>query len=109
MKELLRAEGYTVLARADGPSAIETSKRHTGTIHLLVTDMVMPKMQGRELAMQLIQQRPGLKVLYITGYADASTLEDANVLEKPFMPETLLHKIHEVLSTPDELRTVRTG
>jgi len=107
MKELLRAEGYTVLESADGPSAIETSKTHTGTIHLLVTDLVMPRMHGRELAMQLRQQRPGLKVLYVTGYADPNTLENASVLEKPFMPETLLRKIHEILSTPDKFTTVR--
>jgi CheY-like chemotaxis protein len=106
MKELLQAEGYTVLESADGPSAIATSKTHTETIHLLVTDMVMPRMQGRELAMQLRQQRPGLKVLYVTGDADPSTLEDARVLEKPFMPATLLREIHEILSTPDKFTTV---
>jgi signal transduction histidine kinase len=109
MKELLRAEGYTVLESADGLSAIETSKTHTGKIHLLVTDMIMPRMHGRELAMQLRQQRPELKVLYITGYADPSRLEDASVLEKPFTPETLLGKIHEIFSTPHKFTTLRAG
>jgi len=109
MKELLQAEGYTVLESADGPSAIETSKTHTETIHLLLIDMVMPKMQGCELAMQLRQQRPGLKVLYITGSADPGTLEDASALAKPFMPETLLREIHEILSTPDRFTTVPVG
>jgi two-component system cell cycle sensor histidine kinase/response regulator CckA len=63
MKELLRAEGYKVMDSADGVSAIEISKTYTGTIHLLLTDIIMPRMQGHELARQLRQQRPDLKVL----------------------------------------------
>jgi two-component system, cell cycle sensor histidine kinase and response regulator CckA len=54
---------------ADGVSAIEISKTYTGTIHVLLTDIIMPRMQGHELARQLRQQRPDLKVLYVTGYA----------------------------------------
>jgi CheY-like chemotaxis protein len=65
-------------------------------------------MHGRELATQLRQQRPGLKVLFVTGYADPSSLQDASVLEKPFMPETLLRKVHEIL-TSDKLTTLRVG
>ena len=107
MTELLRGEGYTVLEGADGPSAIETSKKFMGTIHLLVTDMVMPRMRGSEVAIQLRKQRPGIKVLYITGYADPGTFPNANVLEKPFMPETLLREIREILSTPDQFTMVR--
>lgn len=98
MKELLRGEGYTVLEGADGPSAIQTSRTHPGPIHLLLTDMVMPNMNGRQLAVQLIQQRPALKVLYMTGYADSDEPENGSVLEKPFMPETLLRAIQEVLA-----------
>jgi len=109
MTEFLRAEGYTVIESADGPSAIETSKTYTGTIHLLLTDMIMPRIHGRDLAMQLRQQRPGLKALYITGYADPGTLEGGRVLEKPFMPEALLREIHDVLSSLDKFTTVRAG
>jgi CheY-like chemotaxis protein len=109
MNELLRAEGYTVLESADGPSAIETSRTYNGTIHLLLTDMIMPRMNGRDLAVQLRQHRPGLKVLFMTGYADPETLEGGRVLEKPFMPEVLLREIHDVLSSPDKFTTVRAG
>lgn len=109
MKELLGAEGYTVLESADGPSAIETSGMYSGTIHLLLTDVIMPRMHGRNLTMQLRQQRPGLKVLYITGHDDPGTLEGERVLEKPFLPETLLREIRRVLSTPDISMTARTG
>jgi two-component system, cell cycle sensor histidine kinase and response regulator CckA len=109
MKELLRGEGYTVLEGADGPSAIQISGTYAGTIHLLLTDMVMPNMHGRQLAVQLKQQRPALKVLYMTGYADSDDLEVGNVLEKPFMPETLLRAVHDVLSSPDKVTSVHAG
>src|SRR6266536_1944739 len=101
MKELLGAEGYTVIESDNGASAIETAKMYSGTIHLLLTDMIMPRMHGRNLTMQLRQQRPGLKVLYITGHHDPGTLEGARVLEKPFLPEALLREVRHVLSTPD--------
>jgi two-component system cell cycle sensor histidine kinase/response regulator CckA len=109
MKELLAAQGYTVVESDDGPSAIETAKLYSGTIHLLLTDVIMPRMHGRNLTMQLRQQRPGLKVLYITGHDDPGTFEGARVLEKPFLPEALLREIRHVLSTPDISIRARTG
>ena len=109
MNEFLGAEGYTVIESADGASAIEASKIYDGTIHLLLTDLILPRMHGRDLTMQLRQQRPGLKVLYITGYDNPGTLEDASVLQKPFLPEALLREIRHVLSTPDISTTMRTG
>ena len=109
MAELLRGDGYTVLEASDGPSAIETSKKYKGTIDLLVTDMVMPKMQGSELASELRKQRPGIKVLYITGYADSGRLPGANMLEKPFMPETLLQQIRSIIDSPDQMSAMRAG
>jgi len=107
IKELLRAEGYTVVESADGPSAIATSKSYTGAIHLLLTDMIMPKMHGCDLATQLRQQRPGLKVLYITGHTDLGIVEGGRVLEKPFLPEALLREIQDVLSGPDKFINLR--
>ena len=109
MKELLTAEGYTVMESADGPSAIEISRTCRGAIHLLLTDMIMPKMHGRRLTMQLRQQRPGLKVLYITGHEDPGILKGISVLEKPFLPETLLREVRHVLGTPDISISARTG
>jgi len=110
MKELLRAEGYTVIDSADGASAVEISKTYTGTIHLLLTDMVMPGMHGHELAMQLRRQRPDLKVLYVTGYAEPGTLEKgARVLEKPFIPGDLLRAMRDVLGGPAKFMTMPAG
>ena len=78
-------------------------------MQLLVTDMVMPRMHGRELAMHLKQRRPRLKVLYITGYADPDTVEDARVLEKPFTPEALLLAIYDILGGPDKFTTLKAS
>ena len=71
--------------------------------------MVMPNMHGRQLATQLKQQRPALKVLYMTGYADSDDLEGGSVLEKPFMPDTLLRAVHDILSNHDELTSLHAG
>lgn len=74
----------------------------TGTIHLLLTDIIMPRMQGHELARQLRQQRHDLKVLYVTGYAEPGTLEKgARVLEN-FIPEDLLRTIHSLVAGPEK-------
>jgi two-component system cell cycle sensor histidine kinase/response regulator CckA len=109
MKEFLVAEGYTVIESADGPSAIEISKKYRGAIHLLLTDVIMPKMHGRNLTTLLRQQRPELKVLYVTGHDDPGTLTGTRVLAKPFLPEILLREIRHVLSTPNISITTRTG
>src|SRR5439155_1479309 len=66
----LEARGYRVLDAADGPSALELSARHAGGIDILVTDVVMPGMSGRELAERLAPARPSMKVLYTSGYTD---------------------------------------
>ncbi len=99
----LEACGYRVLDAADGPSALELSARHAAGIELLVTDVVMPGMSGRELAERLAPERPGMKVLYTSGYTDDAMVRqgvlNAGVafLQKPFVPDTLARKVREVL------------
>jgi two-component system, cell cycle sensor histidine kinase and response regulator CckA len=104
VKELLQAEGYSVLEAADGRSAIEKARIHPAKIDLLVTDVLMPVMSGPDLVVRLRKQRAETKVLYITGYADTSVSEDAraSVLEKPFTPDALLERIRAILANPDE-------
>jgi two-component system, cell cycle sensor histidine kinase and response regulator CckA len=99
-KQLLQVEGYSVLEAANGSAALEAASRHAGTIDLLIVDVVMPGIQGPELAMQLKCQRHTLKVLFITGYAEANALLDDGiiVLEKPFTPEALSDTIRQILS-----------
>ncbi len=101
----LDEHGYHVLEAVDARHAIEISKTQVGTIELLVTDVVMPDMDGRELAERLCGQDPSLKVLYVSGYtADAmgarGLLEDGvNFLQKPYSPTTLLQRIRSILDS----------
>lgn len=103
---VLSRSGYLVLTAASGDAAMEIAARFEGTIDLLLTDVVMPGMSGRELAEQLMPQHPGMRLLYASGYTEdaivrhgVSSLEMA-FLEKPFTPNGLLRKVREVLDAP---------
>jgi two-component system, cell cycle sensor histidine kinase and response regulator CckA len=101
--KLLKNHGYQVLEAATGSLALKISARYEGQIDLLLTDVVMPEISGREVADQLAQSRPEMKVLYMSGYTDDTIVRhrilDADVafLQKPFTPEALLLKLQEVL------------
>lgn len=101
--EFLRGGGYTVLEARDGSEALKLAAAHPGAIHLLLTDMVMPKMSGTELANQLSRSRPDLRVAFMTGYAEFSGNNDermsaeASVIQKPFSRFILLGKVREAL------------
>jgi len=103
VQSLLKLNGYHVLEAADGIEALRICRQHPGEIQLLVTDVVMPGMSGRELAEQLAVEQPSIKVLYMSGYTD-DTVVHAGVaqagmafLQKPFSPTTFTHKVREVL------------
>ncbi len=99
----LSARGYQVLDAADGAQALEIAATHKGKIHLLITDVVMPRVSGRELAARLAPTRPELKVLYISGYTDDSVFRHGVLeggmafLQKPFNLKVLATKIREIL------------
>jgi PAS domain S-box-containing protein len=103
IRDVLETHGYTVLVARHGGEALQVAGRHPAPIHLLVTDAVMPQMDGSELAERLRSERPGLKILYVSGYIDdpivrRDVLESgAPFLQKPFMPEALVRKVREVL------------
>ena len=103
VREILEMSGYVVLEAHHGADALEVSGRHGGTIHLLVTDVVMPQMSGRELAQRLASLRPELKVLYMSGYTDDAIVRHGVLasgiafLSKPFTPDALALKVREVL------------
>ncbi|HKE21823.1 MAG TPA: ATP-binding protein [Bryobacteraceae bacterium] len=112
VRETLQRDGYTVLD-ADGPDeARRASKQYHGVIHLLITDVVMPKTNGRELAEQLTARRPGMKVLYMSGYTDSAIASsgvltrDNSFLQKPFTPFSLADKVREVLESENYTRRV---
>ena len=102
-KQMLERQGYTVLEAPDGEAGLRLAQRHRGVIHLLLTDVVMPRVGGRELAEQLTRLRPDVKVLYASGYTDDSVvrhgiLESGTAyLQKPFSPESLARKVRDVL------------
>ncbi|HOL72340.1 MAG TPA: PAS domain S-box protein [Bryobacteraceae bacterium] len=106
--EMLRQRGYTVLTAENGVEALRVSAEHTGPIHLLVTDVVMPQMSGKQLADTLVSLRPDIKVLYLSGYTEYSMVHHGvlepgfQFLGKPFSRETLVRKIREVLDAPTE-------
>jgi len=101
--EQLESNGYKILAAENPAKAIETAERREGVIDLLLTDVVMPGMNGRELAMLIKQRRPGIRVLYMSGYtedaiAHRGVLEaGALLISKPFTQESLARKIREAL------------
>jgi len=107
MRELTRnclaAMGYTVLIAPDGEAAIRVASQHDRLIHLLLTDVVMPGFSGRQLAESLARYRPGMKVLFMSGYtadliADHGVLNlHVTLLEKPFTQQSLLNKVRLVL------------
>ena len=104
-RELLVRNGYTVLEAADGPAALALVNGAKGPSHidLLLTDVIMPGMSGRELAEQMIARARGLRVLYISGYTDDAVVRHGMLepglayLEKPFRPVALLRKVRETL------------
>ena len=103
LHEILIARGYTLLEARHGEEALQISREFTGRIDLLVTDMVMPKMGGRELAHHLSPQRPEMRILYMSGYTEEAITRDGVLdpgtafLEKPFTPDSLARKVRELL------------
>jgi two-component system, cell cycle sensor histidine kinase and response regulator CckA len=109
--EMLSQQGYRVLVASSGPEAIALCDKEQGTIDLLITDVIMPKMSGRELADNLRACRAGLKVLFVSGYTDSAIvhhgiLEEGTVfLQKPFTPEQIAGKVRHVLDEAPPIDT----
>jgi nitrogen-specific signal transduction histidine kinase/ActR/RegA family two-component response regulator len=103
-REYLEMSGYTVIEAEDGHTALELAAMHSGTIHLLMTDVVMPGISGRELADRVKRIRPKIQVLYMSGYTDQAVVHhgildmDAVLLQKPFTMATLSSKLREILA-----------
>jgi PAS domain S-box-containing protein len=103
VRESLRRNGYKVLIANDGEEALQMAAAYPDPIHLLITDLVMPNIGGRELAQRLTPQRPTMKVLFMSGYSEQSALEieatsqSATVLQKPFSLDALARNVRRVL------------
>ncbi len=103
VSNMLRTQGYKVHEAEHGLHALEVFAEHASEIQLLLTDVIMPKMSGRELAERLTARSPELKVMYMSGYTDdivareGVVFENTVLLHKPFTPEGLSRKLREVL------------
>jgi len=102
-REFLESGGYTVIEARDGIEALGLVEKHEGAIDLLITDMVMPRMTGQELAARLKEQRPKLRMLYMSGYSERAAADSLRaepgvcLLAKPFSRSALLRTVHELL------------
>jgi two-component system, cell cycle sensor histidine kinase and response regulator CckA len=103
VREILQPTGYLVLEAASGEEALRICAGQEGPIRLLLTDVVMPRMSGPQLAQWVARMRPEMRVLYMSGYADDAMIRHEVVeqgvafLQKPFMPDALAHRVREVL------------
>jgi two-component system, cell cycle sensor histidine kinase and response regulator CckA len=112
LKQLLEACGYKVIATADGASALELCQKSSEPIDLLITDVVMPQMGGRQLAEKLVEFMPQLPVLFVSGYTDDALVResvldaDVDFIKKPFTLEHVSRKVRELLDSSKQ-RTTR--
>src|SRR5438445_132201 len=95
--DMLREHGYTVLTAADGDEALQLAERHGARIHLLLTDVMMPRMNGLQLAGSFTAIRPEARVLYMTGYAEMPPVSDAAIVQKPFTMFALMEAVRRTL------------
>jgi two-component system cell cycle sensor histidine kinase/response regulator CckA len=101
-REVLRRHGYVVLEARHGVDALRIAERHSDDIHLLITDVVMPHMSGREAAERLTKQRPNMKVLFMSGYTDHALMHrelkpGAALPQKPFTPDFFARRGRQIL------------
>jgi CheY-like chemotaxis protein len=101
-RQVLERYGYAVLEAPDGVTGLRIAERHQGKIDLLLTDIMMPRMSGREVARLLRVQRPETRVMYVSGYTDEASnnheLHPGEVhLQKPFTPDALARTVREAL------------
>jgi PAS domain S-box-containing protein len=115
VSEYLRAQGYSIIEASDGVQALDLAAKHNGPIQLLITDVVMPRLSGRELATRLAATRPTVKVLYISGYTDDSIFRHGVLeggmafLQKPFNLKSIAQKVREVLDGVPEPASSSVG
>ena len=108
-REILEMNGYQVLTAGDGEEACKVCESYTDEIHLMITDVVMPQMSGRELCERVSKQRPEMAILYMSGYTDDAivrhgVLDDGMpFLQKPFTPDSIARKVRELLEQPHEV------
>jgi DNA-binding NtrC family response regulator len=105
VEEVLSSEGYTVLMAPDGANAVRLSEEYTSTIHLLLTDITLPGMNGQQIAARLRPARPQMQLLFMSGHARSEIVDNeipatqANFIQKPWTPQGLCDKVQALLNT----------
>ncbi len=99
--QILVSKGYRVIQAESGDTALAMSRMFRGTIHLLLTDVTMPRMKGPELASRLLRDRPDTRVLYMSGYNEESMPKEETILQKPFSAQLLTQTLRIILDTED--------
>ena len=97
--EFLHRTGYHVLQAVDGVEALEVAGQHSGMIDLLLTDLEMPRLNGRGLSLRLSHRRPETRTLFMSGHSNTGLARGTPFLAKPFVARDLLRKVSEVLGT----------
>lgn len=103
IRRILQAHGYMVLEASRGMDALQICQQHEGPIHLLLTDVLMPEMNGQNLAERVTALRPHIRVLYMSGYTDSALVAlfelktETAFIQKPFIPDALASKVREIL------------
>ena len=99
------AEGYTILEASEGEEALQVCRQHDGTIHLLLSDVIMPGITGVPLIEQIKSLRPDIRILFMSGYTDDALgrqgvlASGVSYIQKPFMPADLLRKVYDILES----------
>jgi two-component system, cell cycle sensor histidine kinase and response regulator CckA len=103
---ILLQEGFRVIEASDGAEALEVAAAHAGPIDLLLTDVIMPKVNGLVLAQRLLKERPGIRVLYMSGFVEGSMLlakhPELIILHKPFTSAALIAAVRQILASKEQ-------
>ena len=101
IQRILQQEGFHVIEASDGAEALKVASAYAGPVDLLLTDVIVPKVNGLVLAQLLLHERPGIGVLYMSGYVEESMLlathPESILLQKPFTPDALIAAVHQIL------------
>ena len=106
VRRILIEQGFHVIEASDGAEALEVASAYAEPVDLLLTDVIMPKVNGLVLAQRLLQTRPGIGVLYMSGYVERSMLlakhPESILLQKPFTPDALIAAVRQVLASEEQ-------
>ena len=105
-RRILTQQGFHVIEAADGAEALDVASAYADPVHLLLTDVIMPKVNGLVLAERLLRKRPDISVLYMSGYVEGSMLlakrPESILLQKPFTPNGLIEAVRQVLASKEQ-------